>query len=871
MRLISAHVSCFGGLEDFSIDFSEGMTVILERNGRGKSTFAAFIKAMFYGLPVTKIQDLSKNERRKYIPWSGRNFGGSLVFEEGGKRYRIERTFDPKNGRNDSFRLTDAESGMPSDDYDRDVGLQIFGINSAAFARCVFISRGDFELSDDESAKSMTAKLNGISEEPEDLDKYDKAMKSLDERRRYYQATGNRGEIPRIKEKIASLNNELEVRLEDERQAAALKTELDALEKDTAARRAEYAETDRLIRKAAGARAAREAKENYARALERYEKEKKACDAHLAFFKNGIPDRGRIETLKEELSEIPVLDLTVEKQYESYYARGKELEETFKDGKPEISEVSSVLNDLRSAKITLGAIRLPTDEEREELEKLENLIAGRAPDDDELDEYSRSFSELEALERSNAARPAAPAPGTKKKNHYIPAIAGVICMIAGMILALTLGARMPLLVTGIAIALTGAALIAAALLIFIKNYVNERTAGTAAAPDHDLLVREAELRLTLGKFYSDYPFEKGREPMEALSDLRAKVVAYRGLRSGKENSDGMRSAALERLKAAESEAERILEGFSLSGDTTEMRLEVLIDQLKDYDDHVPAAKKQIAESQKAAQRKAEILSGAESFIALYPVSSQGIAALTGILERLTAYENSQNALGAAKAELDRFMRDAGDLINSPDEPDGAYRDTGELEAKLDSLGAEIESARTAVGRLKSRMERLTDSADMIPDVSARLQEENERLEHCEYRLKVIQTAMLAMESAKNDLSTRYLGSIRRGFAEYCRLLSPELLDGCEIDASLNISRSENGLMRDSGYYSSGTRDMMELCAKLAVSDALFDGDASFVILDDPLVNLDGENLERMKGMISKLADSRQIIYLTCHESRVPSV
>ena len=53
MKLLNCHIENFGVLSGFDFDFSEGLTVICKENGFGKSTFAAFIKAMFYGMPET--------------------------------------------------------------------------------------------------------------------------------------------------------------------------------------------------------------------------------------------------------------------------------------------------------------------------------------------------------------------------------------------------------------------------------------------------------------------------------------------------------------------------------------------------------------------------------------------------------------------------------------------------------------------------------------------------------------------------------------------------------------------------------------------------------------------------------------------------
>ena len=54
MKLLGCHIENFGKLSDLSLDFHEGINVINEANAWGKSTLAAFLKAMFYGLDAKK-------------------------------------------------------------------------------------------------------------------------------------------------------------------------------------------------------------------------------------------------------------------------------------------------------------------------------------------------------------------------------------------------------------------------------------------------------------------------------------------------------------------------------------------------------------------------------------------------------------------------------------------------------------------------------------------------------------------------------------------------------------------------------------------------------------------------------------------------
>ena len=92
MKLVSLYIENFGGLSRYSLNFEEGLTTLVEPNGFGKTTLAEFIRAMFYGFP-RKSKTLDKSLRQKYAPWGGGQYGGNLVFEHEGLRYRIERTF----------------------------------------------------------------------------------------------------------------------------------------------------------------------------------------------------------------------------------------------------------------------------------------------------------------------------------------------------------------------------------------------------------------------------------------------------------------------------------------------------------------------------------------------------------------------------------------------------------------------------------------------------------------------------------------------------------------------------------------------------------------------------------------------------------
>ena len=106
MQIRRIQIADFGKLHDMELDFSEGFQTITGENGWGKSTMAAFIKAMLYGMEATTRRSLLENERRHYQPWQGGAYGGSIEFTAGGKTYRAERTFGSKE-KDDTFVLNE--------------------------------------------------------------------------------------------------------------------------------------------------------------------------------------------------------------------------------------------------------------------------------------------------------------------------------------------------------------------------------------------------------------------------------------------------------------------------------------------------------------------------------------------------------------------------------------------------------------------------------------------------------------------------------------------------------------------------------------------------------------------------------------------
>ncbi len=221
MKLLECHVDNFGKLSNYDYRFSEGLTVIQEPNGFGKSTLAAFIKAMLYGFPRTAGRSVAGNERKKYLPWQGGTYGGSLDFEFDGTAYRVWRTFG-KTTAKDTFKLWDLTNRRESKHFSEKLGEELFQLDAESFMRSVYMSQS--QNTDTTATTSIQAKLGNLVDNTDDLNNYDSAMERLrTARSNYRKFRGNGGLIDGIQEQIE----------QTERDLAQAETQKDPLERKT--------------------------------------------------------------------------------------------------------------------------------------------------------------------------------------------------------------------------------------------------------------------------------------------------------------------------------------------------------------------------------------------------------------------------------------------------------------------------------------------------------------------------------------------------------------------------------------------------------------------------------------------------------------
>lgn len=842
MKLIECHIENFGTLSSKNYFFSEGLNPFLDNNGSGKTTLSYFIKAMFYGLSSAS-RNVADNDRKKFTPWGGGVFGGSLTFSENGKTYRIERSFG-KTPKDDSFKLIDLQSEKISRDYSENIGQELFGINSHAYIKSAYYSKDIPKERKEDGVESITARLNGIIDDT-DIENYKNAEKKLDARRRDYE----KSEKAQISARDG-LEKRFVIRKEREEELAACKIKL-----SEQLLKLESAEADakKLEDLYTSAIALEGKKDTYSRLLKEVSEKKEGLTDISDFFGGKLPDTDKISELEKKYSEFSALQQTINAAGSPICREVSDFEENF----PSIPEISK-LKELREEHISalLEKKRLG-----------ETLKAGydfntAAPllNDADYSEISRAISEREKAKANTESASAALA---ERKGAPLPLIAGcVISLIAAVVGGvLWMQESKP----GIVIAALGAVM----FLIFAALSLS-RVFG-ASKEKKELESRYENAQKAIKKYNSilmSYEARLGIR-IESERDLAEFCVRAESSKAAearlKEQRESLKNAG-KRLERAEIAVKDYFSSLRRA-DIGCAELEGVISELESYLRLREEAKRLISEGKLANQTLKNHRAEIAAFLSSYDFE-KGI----GTAECFQKLRAGISEHGSLKSGLEKAEKELSSFIS--ENPGYQSFDTdGQQVADISSRREEnkklVSSLREETSRLGVNIEKLTETVDSEASLEEEIESAEGELCRIRYRLRVINRTMELLERAKEELSVRYIGSIRKSFKEHLALLADSDFPTPAVDSELKISLLGQGMTRESGYFSSGIKDLLELTMHLSLSEALFEGRESFIILDDPFANLDKGNLTRALDFLSKLSESSQVIYFTCHESRLP--
>lgn len=884
MEILSCHIENFGKIHDYSMEFRPGANIICEENGWGKSTFAAFVRAMFYGLEGDRKRSLEENERKRYKPWQGGVFGGQLVFEIRGRTYLISRIFKDKEA-NDEFELRDAKTNLPSRDYTARIGEEIFQINRESFLRTVFIGQSQCGTS---PTDDINAKIGRLADNTNDLNHFEAANGKLTEILNKLNPNRVSGSIAKRREEIAGYERIVKggegisqsiaeyqkyLHGEEERYELLNRQMKEAGEQQKTVSRQQTAlarksEWERLIRNAAG------------KAEEKERIRQK--------FPGEIP---LMEDVKQKIAECVALERARERL--SMYQFSEEekeelasLADTFAEGVPSGEELQEKIKEavtFRKVSQEYSAEQLSPGE-RERLEELEDYFA-------EDTEYVTSIvgkwnhrntrkaalpSKQAALMALKASMESGRGQGAGTFPHLL--IIGIVLTAAGVLAAAGAFAAWALFsavavssVIGILIAAVGAGLVMAGLSAKRKGGKRE---DTGLSPEYENLrqaIEEDQLFLEeTDELVADYLAAHGKYFDEdtvsaSLQEITAESMEYSSLRKKAQKS--LDSSAAADLAALRDSIQVFLGRYGVRPADAGFADDLYMLRRKAERYLTLSEKKECFE--KAAEDHGAWRESILSFLREYRYEpSDDVSEQCGdIRDLVAAWQDALRALEEAERERKQFEAENKVSVLAEMQTEEPLPTLEELNRRIQQLAGEREEVHKKIGGYNNILENLQEQYDEWEENCGKLKELKELQSVEQRKYKHVQTAKRKLELAKEAMTAKYADPILQGFRRYYEMISGSDADCFHIDANTTVTVDELGKQREVNALSSGYRDLIGICLRIALVDAMYQEEEPVLIMDDPFTNLDDGKVRAGREFVEKLGEKRQIIYFTCSASR----
>lgn len=228
---IKTMTATFGKLQGERLTLEPGLNVITAPNEGGKSTWCAFLKAMFYGID-TRDRDRKGHlaDKNRYQPWSGAPMEGEITLEWQGQDITIRR--GPRgNVLFGSFSAvyTGTEEPVPGLTADT-CGQMLLGVGREVYERSAFIGQsGTLAIRSAPELEARIAALVSSGEEDVSYSQVERQLKEWLNRRKVNKSVGRipqleeeQAELARSAGELSQLNDQLN-QLEGERAQAARK------------------------------------------------------------------------------------------------------------------------------------------------------------------------------------------------------------------------------------------------------------------------------------------------------------------------------------------------------------------------------------------------------------------------------------------------------------------------------------------------------------------------------------------------------------------------------------------------------------------------------------------------------------------------
>ncbi len=804
MKLKECFVENFGKLHHYKMEFNDGLNILLKENGFGKTTLAAFIEALFYGLDSGRGKE---SDRKKYDPWQGGRFGGSVVFSVGDKNYRLERFFGKKE-KDDTFNLYNNDTGLVSKDYSENIGTELFEIDKESYEKSAFIPQGRVEA-DLSKAGDISAKLSDLLESENDIASFEGAINIIKDAKNKFKRTGGI---------IKKLENQLSAEEENIKKTEELILIQNELKNHIAEKRSTKKSIQDNIEKAHSYLQKKERINFYESLKKDIEKSHEILETLKSKVKK-IPEENELSIIRVKTDELKNA-LAIYESKKLTLDEEQKLETLTKDigekilNKENAEEVRKLFSRYYTLKELMATVEL-TKTETEKLSLLSDLFENQIPEE----EMNEIYFELRSLEDG------------RKNNRLIPYFAGILLLLAG-------GVSLFLAKTVLAIAL-----FVLGALAFIIPLLNSKKSFKKAENIKNKAIA----------FFKKYDVYYEGDINSSFRELKEKKEEFETLLNKRKHYDMYEeNKELSSLKdEIKNKAEYYFGNYESIQDA-ETKINDLIKKSEILQD---LSSKSVQE--KGIKKQVETFREALLVLTKEYTSKDPEEAYEFLSFLKAQKDREEEALEDKKAKLKDFVLKNG-VLEAKDEDEISASQIDVLKESLEELDEEIIAS-------EKRLMDIVMQTELLPELISEKENTEEELYYAKKKLSLTEKAEEALIKAKENLAIKYLGPLSQNFENYKKLLLAP--DAAKLDTELNVGVIEGGEKHSSVNYSAGTRDILALALRFSLIKSLFENEKPVVIMDDPFVNLDEERMKEAKKALEILSSEHQILYFICHESR----
>ncbi len=903
MIIKRVRIKNFGKLKNRDIKLTEGINIIYGENEQGKSTLQGFIKTMLYGFSSTRTKDVKNNDRLRYSPWSGERMSGEILIDHEGREVVINRTFGSTK-KEDGISVVDALTGKTIEKLkDYSPGNSLLELNSDAFEKTLNIKQLNSYISKSKE-DDLLQRISNLKGSGEEGVSYDKALQDLQYEKKLIKNNRKSGSLDLAEIKLSQLYEKYHkyLRLSEENIESRLK--LNTLLESRDQLKKEIKNLEIYKRHIKKSKLHKEYKQivEYLKKSENLKEEKLQAQEKL-ITSEGMIDDLFIKNLEEEAFQYTKLrdDIferqdELEDKKELYEDRLKRIEESYNGFIDTVEGFEGDVIKLSAENDSLYLNLKQQESINEELARLKEELRvyerGLGPilDSEEVYEegqeliksYQERLKELkEALEKSRDF-PFKKLKAKKDKNLLTAGSLGIIGLALGIfgitMTTFSIGLKTVLIVIG-------AVSVLASFFIFYRtrevfNLLKEHKGTESYQIGLKKSIQNMEERLqelikSLNlSSYEDFLkslkiYSQGSKSINVLKikiqdrEENLKGKDFQKLKEDYEESSKKLRSILERSssKSLEDFLLRLKEYKRLHMETELLKREIM---------HLEAALKGLWDNFKL---KEEGLRERLNFIGLKDVSMDRLPfELSSLREKLKKLQEVEGELKAINATYEALLkeRDIESIKEEVMELDVEslqedYSNEEDIENKIRELNDEYLNTEKAIKDTENFLDNLFRGIPPLWQIEEELENTKEEISYFNRRLKVLDIAIENLEESYKEIQKSFGPILNKEVGRILKKVTNDKYNEVKIseEYAITLRDSEENLLFNGEYLSSGTFDQAYLSLRLAIIKLIFGEKQLPIILDDAFIQYDDERLKNTLNFLRDFAEDKQIIIFTC--------